>query len=75
MKIWRADIVMPAIILGIGLGICLVGLTRGFEPKPDPERARFMLECAYDWSLSPQTCRKILNGEDPPVPPPEYDGC
>lgn len=37
---------------------------------PDPERARFMLECTYDWMLSPQECREILNGKDPVTPPP-----
>ena len=42
---------------------------------PDPERARFMIECAYDWNLAPETCREILNGEDPPTLSPEYDGC
>ena len=41
---------------------------------PDPERARFMLECTYDWNLSPQTCREILYGKDPPALVPEYDG-
>lgn len=41
---------------------------------PDPDSARFMLECTHDWMLSPQECRNILNGEDPTVPPPEA-GC
>lgn len=43
--------------------------------EPYPARALFMLECTYDWNLSPQTCRQVLNGEDPPVPVPEHDGC
>ena len=49
----------------------------GYQPTgaQDPERARFMLECAYDWNLSPHTCREILKGDDPPVPAPEYDEC
>lgn len=42
--------------------------------KPDPDRARFMLECTHDWMLTPEQCRDILNGEDPVVPPPEA-GC
>lgn len=41
---------------------------------PDPDRARFMLECTYDWMLSPKECREILNGKDPVTPPPEA-GC
>lgn len=36
----------------------------------DPERARFMLECAYDWNVAPAECRRILEG-DTPKPPPE----
>ena len=80
MKIWRLDIVGPGLIFAVGLGLCLVGILGALgskaspEPELDPDRARFMIECAYDWNLAPQTCREILNGEDPP-PAPEYDGC
>jgi len=76
MKIWRVDIIAPAIMFMIGLGLCLASLVgSATKTELDPDRARFMIECTYDWSLSPQTCRDILNGEDPPVPPPEYEGC
>ena len=39
--------------------------------RDETERARFMLECAYDWQLAPETCERMLEGERPPVPPPE----
>ena len=72
-KTWKRDfVIMGFLSILIGLG---VGIIRGSQEEPDPERARFMLECTYDWSLAPKTCREILEGQDPPVPPPEYDGC
>lgn len=53
---------------------------RGVEAKPQtyPEEASFMLECVYGWDQTPEDCRKILAGEDPPPlpPPPDYEqGC
>lgn len=32
----------------------------------DVEKATFMLECSYEWGLSPEQCRDILAGGDPP---------
>lgn len=34
--------------------------------RPDPERARFMLECVSDHQYAPSTCAAIWEGEDPP---------
>lgn len=80
MKIWKQ---IPSgtgtlFMLLLGMWMCWAPFifAKLEEPKKsDAERARFMLECTYDWSLSPETCRNILNGDDPPIPPPEYDGC
>ncbi len=41
----------------------------------DPERARFLLECQYDWMLSNEECHRLLDGGDPPEKPPEWTGC
>ena len=72
-----------ALVVGLGISALMLLVvmakltiwTYRTTAPPDPERARFMLECTYDWNLSPQACRQILNGDDPPVPAPEYDGC
>lgn len=31
----------------------------------DVEKATFMLECGYEWGLSPEQCRDVLAGGDP----------
>lgn len=70
-------LVMACIILLIGGATISIGrlVYVAYQVQaPDPDRARFMLECTYDWMLSPTQCRDILNGEDPVVPPPEA-GC
>lgn len=36
--------------------------------KPDPERARFMLDCV-DYQYKAETCEAIWDGEDPPQVP------
>lgn len=41
----------------------------------DPDRARFLLECRYDWMLSNEECHRLLDGGDPPEKPPEWTGC
>jgi hypothetical protein len=58
------------------LSVCCVAIISVLlqTAKPDPDRARFMLECTYDWMLSPEQCRDILGGKDPVTPPPEA-GC
>lgn len=44
-------------------------------PKPDPEKANFMMECVYGWEQTAENCEAIWQGEPPP-PLPEYDeGC
>jgi hypothetical protein len=46
------------------------------EPDP-PQDPDFMLECVYGWGQTPDNCRAILEGDDPPpLPDPEYNqGC
>lgn len=56
--------------LGLVLGgalIVLINRTPPPEPKPDPERALFMLQCVYEWNLSNETCEAVLHGD--PLPP------
>jgi len=41
----------------------------------DVEKATFMLECSYEWGLSPEQCRDVLVGGDPPPEPRVEPGC
>lgn len=41
----------------------------------DVEKATFMLECSYEWGLSPEQCRDVLDGADPPSEPWSEPGC
>jgi len=40
--------------------------------RDDVERARFMIECRYEWMLSQQECESTLRGE---ALPEMIDGC
>ena len=68
-------------LIQISLGLALiVSIAMGWNQVlrhagQDPERARFMLECTYDWQLAPETCRKILQGENPPPASEVMPGC
>lgn len=73
---WR--VVRHGLIGGAVVGVlfqiaicCSLHEVRGARDE-DSERARFMLECAYDWNVAPEECRRILQGDDP-KPPPEDD--
>ena len=65
----------------LGVVFCMVAAPLGFgtpverENPTDPDRARFLLECQYDWMLSNEECRRLLEGGDPPEKPPEWTGC
>lgn len=63
-----------AFALPVLLTLLAIGVGRGVGPEEDPERARFMLECSYDWGLAPAECRALLRGDDPP-PLPAEPGC
>lgn len=70
---WAQPVVAGvSVVLAIGLAMAAGGAFNGVSE--DPERARFMLECVYDWEVAPSDCREILNGEDPP-PARQLDGC
>ncbi len=43
---------------------------------PDPDRARFMLDCVSDFQYTAKTCQAIWEGADPPpVPDGMEPGC
>lgn len=70
-KTWKRDFVIIGVIsILVGIGIASIRS----EPQ-DPDRARFLLECQYDWMLSNEACHRLLDGGDPPEEPPEYLGC
>lgn len=59
-------------LLVLGLFILLLCLAVRLQPAPAPAPAEdpsFMLECVYGWDQTPDNCRKILQGEDPPPLP------
>lgn len=62
----------------VGSILTALGVRVGFfderPPTPDPD---FMLECVYGWGQTPDNCRAILEGDDPPpLPEAEYNqGC
>lgn len=52
------------LLIAFGAFLALVKINGADQ---DVDRARFMLECRYDWSLSYETCEGMLRGEAPPT--------
>lgn len=71
----RDALPMPFVFLVIFFATVLGWSLRGLatEAAPDPERARFMLECVTEWGYDGRTCKEILNGKVPP--PLDESGC
>lgn len=44
-------------------------LYRAGSKPSTTDKASFMMECVYGWDQTPDNCREILNGEDPPYLP------
>lgn len=69
------------ILLGLTMAgaVIVVPMVTRIEaaPAPQPDRARFMLECVQDYQYTPETCAAIWSGDDPPQRPDGADipGC
>jgi len=75
-KTWKRDfVIMGALSMLIG-GLGVWSVRQVMEtPEPDTDRARFLLECQYDWMLSTKQCLDLLEGGTPPQDHPEWSGC
>lgn len=55
-----------------GLGEYVEAPSSSDQSQEDIDRARFMIECRYEWMLSQQECEATLRGE---ALPDMIDGC
>jgi hypothetical protein len=75
----RSDLVGMLLVglMAVAASLFVTALVADLIKPIPPQDPDFMLECVYGWGQTPDNCRAILEGDDPPpLPDPEYNqGC